>query len=105
MPDISNDAWIDLCCLVQSSYIENDKLMINYQYPKATGNQYSVDVMYHLRRALRAVGHTITSMENIMNCHHRITWATFSTTISEDESLQMIKLYNEWIRTVENVEN
>ncbi len=102
MPDVSDDAWIDLCCLVQCSYIENDKWMVNYQYPNETGNQYSGDVIYHLRRALRAVGHTITSMETVMNCDYRITSATFSTTISQDESRRIINLYNEWIHTVEN---
>ena len=101
MPQISNavkDKWIDLIILMESCKIENGKAVFCYE-----GETINPTLMYQIRIALRAVGHTLTGYCKNYNHHQQLTMIEFITTISKDECEQATKWANEWMKKTETL--
>ena len=102
MPDISNDAWIDLWCLISCSGYQDG--ILNIYYGNNLSERDTYDFLYKLRVALRAVGHTITKFKKIYSCGNKLELIDIYTTVTEAEGRRASGLYNDWIGTVEEIE-
>jgi len=100
---MTDDAWIDLDCLINCSTYEDDLLVIHWQRVVA-GNDYNGTVAYNLRKALRAVGHRFTSSKPVIDENCTVVQVSFETTVTKEEGERMSRLYNEWVSTIETEE-
>ena len=98
MTDAMKQKWIDLSCLIQSSFIStcDKKMVITLQYPKKYEQPDDVNPSYNLRIALRSVGHKINRVKKIYGGDY-LAFVYYSTSVSEEEHEKMRIYYNEWI--------
>jgi hypothetical protein len=63
--------------------------------------------VFHVRVALRAVGHKITTVKKVYSCGRNpdLELIDIYTTVTEEEGLKASRLYNTWIQDVEEIES
>jgi hypothetical protein len=103
MPEVSDDAWIDLMCLIQSSTIKDGLWNIYYCYARGE-DDYDETLRYKLRVALRAVGHKITKYKYVYDSSDQIRVFDVWTTVTEEELKHATKLYKDWDEDVDEEE-
>lgn len=101
----TDDDWNDLSALFSSSFINNHgMLVIDYDWDKEQDESKTKEVITHLlRKALRKVGHKITTMRSGFDEHRRV-WTVYETTITREEGEKMANLWNDWIEEVEDLQ-
>lgn len=93
---MSNDAWIDLHSLANygSGFLHN-KVFFFFHYEQ--DEKHDPALIYHLRVALRSVGHKITKIEyTLVGEEKRLYQVEIETTITTDEWRKAHQLYGEW---------
>lgn len=93
---VDKELWIDLHALVQSSCIENGLVVCYFQYNDKHPENDSI--IYHMRKAVRAVGFKIKNVETTYNKDFQLVQITFRTDIPE--ALYESKSYNDWVEEV-----
>jgi hypothetical protein len=101
MPEITDDAWIDLMTVIHCATYKDGLLNIYYN-----GNT-AESIVFHVRVALRAVGHKITTVKKVYSCGRNpdLELIDIYTTVTEEEGLKASRLYNTWIQGVEEIES
>jgi len=97
MPDISDDAWIDLCCMLEGTGYYHDCAWFYFQYDLEEGERHNDTLIYNLRVAVRAVGHKITNI-NYGLCGDNVFEVDITTTIPRDEWKVATVLYENWCK-------
>ena len=98
MTDEQKELWIDLHSLISSSTLEcecHEKntcpdgklsyLVIYYEYSKKHPEHIHNPTVYLLRKALRAVGHKITKIDNHLYDDFTAFMTEYTTSITEEE--------------------
>jgi hypothetical protein len=98
MPEVSDDAWIDLQSLIHSSTIKDG--LVNLYYAYDSDGRYDESLRYKLRVALRAVGHKITKYKYAFDRNLKVVLFDVYTTITKEEDDRMTKLYKDWLEEV-----
>lgn len=94
MPEISDDAWIDLCVLAENgSGYYKDSAFFFFQYDE--DEEHDPALIYNLRVALRSVGHKITRIHYTL-VDGKAFQVDIYTTVPRDEWTNARKLYGEW---------
>jgi len=94
---ISNDDWIDLSILIESSCYTNDKLDIFYDWNGTYVSMVESNTKYLLRKALRNVGHKIVKVTSTYSANGQCIMTSYLTTIGKEQGNKMTQLYNQWI--------
>jgi len=97
MPQISDDAWIDLCCMLEETGYLRDCAWFHFQYDFENNERHNPTLIYNLRVALRAVGHKITNIHYTL-CGNEPFQVEITTTIPRDEWSVAKVLYENWCR-------
>jgi hypothetical protein len=104
MPDISDDAWIDLCCMLETTGYYRDCAWFYFQYDLEEGERHNATLIYNLRVAVRAVGHKITNIHYTL-CDNETFQLEITTSIPRDEWQVAKVLYENWCKETKTNHN
>lgn len=97
MPNVSDDAWIDLCYLLSSSGkgSNDNTTILTVDFP-TTNDQHNA--VYMMRNAIRAVGHKIKKINYYFSRRSEGAYSIdFVTDISNEERECMWKVWEAYI--------
>jgi hypothetical protein len=98
LKELKDNLWIDLALLYSSSYIEENKLVISYQYTGRHPLHIHSPEEYLLRIALRNVGHKIERKRTFYGHSGEVVlYNLYYTSVTGEESGIMSNLYNDYV--------
>jgi hypothetical protein len=90
--------WIDLLCLITFIGYENDKVI--YHYVIDDPDNYHT-ITYNLRKALRALGHKIEKITNVI-INNKHVQVSYQVSVTEQEQIYANKLYQDYMLGLED---